>query len=48
MTMIVLPDGWGVRLDQVAIWYRESGDEERADELMEELFSLIPDFASGE
>jgi tetratricopeptide (TPR) repeat protein len=44
MTLIVLPDVWGKRLQQTAEWYAESGDLARADELMEELKRLIPDF----
>ncbi|MDX9864966.1 MAG: O-antigen ligase family protein [Anaerolineaceae bacterium] len=44
MTMITLPDEWGERLQQVALWYREAGENNRADELMETLGVYIPDY----
>ena len=44
MTMITLPDEWGERLQQTAEWYREAGEDVRAEELMEALGEYIPDY----
>jgi O-antigen ligase/Flp pilus assembly protein TadD len=41
---IALPDPWGPRMEQLAQWYRQSGNTTRADEIMAELYTDIPDY----
>lgn len=43
--MIVLPDEWGVRLQQTAVWYEKSGNSDRAQALKKILHEQIPDYA---
>ena len=41
---ITLPDRWGPRMEQLAGWYRQLGNTARADQIMAELYSDIPDY----
>jgi tetratricopeptide (TPR) repeat protein len=41
---IPLPDPWGPRMEQLAQWYRQSGNTTRAAEIMAELYTDIPDY----
>lgn len=46
MTMITLPDEWGMHLQQTAEWYGEAGDLVRKNVLLKELEEYIPDHSS--
>ena len=44
MQLISLPDFWGERLHQLGQWYKETGNKEKAQEIMQLLRKEIPDF----
>ncbi|HTX78201.1 MAG TPA: tetratricopeptide repeat protein, partial [Longilinea sp.] len=43
---IALPDRWGLRMEQLAQWYRQLGNTSRAAGIMAELYTDIPDYQS--